>query len=304
MFKKATRKQAKLRLMINAPSGSGKTYSALLLAQGIGGRVALLDTENDSASLYANEFEFDTVSLKPPYTPERFVEIIKAAEAEGYDILVIDSASHEWTGSGGCLDINEHYAATKFRGNTWSAWSETTPRHRLFIDAILQSSMHIIVTTRAKTETTQGENKKILKLGLKPEQRDGFEYEFTVALDIVHSNHVAVPTKDRTQLFPKDGAIITEQTGEMLLNWLNGGQSPKALVEEELVGLIADISRAKSREEMSEPYKQALKIAQPYEDLVAQLKELTISRGKEIESAAKQTTGNGYELNPGFVAQA
>lgn len=284
MFKKATRKQAKLRLMVNAPSGSGKTYSALLLAQGIGGRVALLDTENDSASLYANEFEFDTVSLRPPFSPERFVEVIHAAEKEGYDILVIDSATHEWTGSGGCLDINEHYAKTKFRGNTWSAWSDTTPRHRLFIDAILQSTMHIIVTTRAKTETAQ-EGKNILKLGLKPEQRDGFEYEFTVALDIVHSNHAAVPTKDRTGLFSKDGAIITAQTGEMLLEWLNSGQSPKAVAESELVGHIANIHRASTREQMEVPYKTAMQIAAPYPDLVDQIKKMAITRGKEITAA-------------------
>lgn len=285
MFKKATRKQAKLRLMINAPSGSGKTYSALLLAKGIGGRVALLDTENDSASLYADQFEFDTVSLAPPYEPERFVQIIKAAEKEGYDTLVIDSASHEWIGTGGCLEINEKYAVNKCNGNTWRAWDHTTPRHRLFVDAILQSSMHIIVTTRAKTETVQNESKKIVKLGLKPEQRDGFEYEFTVALDIVHSNHTATATKDRTQLFAKD-AVITEQTGQMLVNWLNGGQSPKALAEDELVGLIADINRAKTREEMEVPYKAAIRIAQPYADLTEQIKAMAVSRGKEITQAS------------------
>lgn len=224
-FSKAEKKKAKLKMNINGASGSGKTYSALLIATGLCRKVAVIDTENESASLYANEFIFDTLALKPPYTPERFASAINSAAALGYEALIIDSASHEWIGTGGCLDINDHYAQNKFRGNTWSAWSETTPRHRKFIDAILQAPIHIITTTRAKTETVQGENKKITKLGLKAEQRDGYEYELTIALDIVHGTHVATPTKDRTKLFNVDGEIVTRDTGEKLAKWLEDGRS-------------------------------------------------------------------------------
>lgn len=175
MFKKAERKQSKLRLALTGASGSGKTTAALNIATGMGGKIAVLDTENGSASLYADQFDFDVVNLTAPYTPERFIEVIGAAEKAGYDILIIDSASHEWSGKGGCLEINEMLAASKFRGNTWSAWSETTPRHRAFIDAMLRSPMHIIVTMRSKTETVQGEGKKVMKIGMKSEQRDGVE---------------------------------------------------------------------------------------------------------------------------------
>ncbi|MDT1913682.1 AAA family ATPase, partial [Acinetobacter baumannii] len=108
----------------------------------------------------------------------------------GYEVLIIDSASHEWIGTGGCLEINDE-AAKRFKGNTWSAWSETTPRHRKFIDAILQTDMHIITTTRAKTETVQGEKGKVIKLGMKAEQREGYEYELTVSLDMLHENKFA-----------------------------------------------------------------------------------------------------------------
>jgi hypothetical protein len=105
MFQKATRQQARLRLGITGPSGSGKTYSALLLARGIGGKSACIDTEQGSASLYAHLCDFDTLNLEPPYRPERFVEAVRSAEAAGYNVLVIDSITHEWNGSGGCLEL-------------------------------------------------------------------------------------------------------------------------------------------------------------------------------------------------------
>jgi len=238
-FVKATRKKARLRLALTGPSGSGKTMAALMIAKGLGGRVAVLDTEHGSASLYADPIalpngsrfeppEFDALELTAPYSPERYIEAIKEAQAAGYDTLIIDSLTHEWSGSGGCLEINDTVAAAKFRGNSWSAWNETTPRHRAFIDAMLQSSMHIIATGRSKTETAQTEGangrKQVVKLGMKTEQRDGIEYEFTVVLDLVHAGHYANASKDRTGLFAGgEPAPIDASTGERLLAWLETG---------------------------------------------------------------------------------
>ncbi|MEG8241049.1 ATP-binding protein [Acinetobacter baumannii] len=229
-FTKAERKKAKLKLNLNGASGSGKTYSALVLASSLGKKIAVIDTENESASLYANEFNFDTLPLKPPYSPERFAGAIHTAHNMGYEVLIIDSASHEWIGTGGCLEINDE-AAKRFKGNTWSAWSETTPRHRKFIDAILQTDMHIITTTRAKTETVQGEKGKVIKLGMKAEQREGYEYELTVSLDMLHENKFAIPTKDRTKLFNPTGEVITKETGEKLIAWLNDGRSQEEALQ-------------------------------------------------------------------------
>ncbi|MHC3051044.1 ATP-binding protein [Acinetobacter nosocomialis] len=229
-FTKAERKKAKLKLNLNGASGSGKTYSALVLASSLGKKIAVIDTENESASLYANEFNFDTLPLKPPYSPERFAGAIHAAHNMGYEVLIIDSASHEWIGTGRCLEINDE-AAKRFKGNTWSAWSETTPRHRKFIDAILQTDMHIITTTRAKTETVQGEKGKVIKLGMKAEQREGYEYELTVSLDMLHENKFAIPTKDRTKLFNPTGEVITKETGEKLIAWLNDGRSQEEALQ-------------------------------------------------------------------------
>lgn len=231
MFKKAERKKAKLRLGLTGPSGSGKTYSALLLARKLGKKIAVIDTENGSASLYTNLCEFDVLEMRAPYSPESFIDAIKAAEDGGYEVLIIDSITHEWSGPGGCIEINEKLAQAKYRGNTWSAWSETTPRHRKLLDTIIASPMHIITTMRSKTETAQvddGNRKKVVKLGMKSEQRDGFEYEMSVVLDITHEGHYAVASKDRTGLFTdKDPAPVTDATGNMLLNWLNSGADLK-----------------------------------------------------------------------------
>ena len=228
-FTKAVRKRAKLRLALTGPSGSGKTYGALMLAKGIGGKIAVIDTEHGSASLYSHLVDFDTLELKAPYSPERYIEAIKAAEKAGYDVIVIDSTTHEWSGSGGCLEINEKTAQAKFRGNTWSAWNDTTPRHRAFIDAMLQANAHVIATGRSKTETSQvddGSRKKVVKLGMKTEQRDGFEYEFTVVLDLIHDGHYATASKDRTGLFAGDPTVIGTKTGAMLREWLESGAEP------------------------------------------------------------------------------
>jgi hypothetical protein len=233
-FQKAERRQAKLRLAITGPSGSGKTWGALQVAKGLGGRVAVIDTERGSASLYSHLTEFDVLELGAPYSPERFIEAVKAAEGAGYDVLVIDSASHEWNGVGGCLELVDHVAATRFKGNSWSAWNEVTPRHRAFLDALLRSNLHVIATMRSKTETAQTEEngrKKVVKLGMKSEQRDGVEYEFTTVLDLSHEGHYAIASKDRTGLFTGDPAALSPETGRRLLAWLQSGAEPVATGE-------------------------------------------------------------------------
>lgn len=254
-FKKAVRKQAKLRLALSGPSGSGKTYGALLLAKGMGGKTAVIDTERGSASLYSHIHDFDVLDLDPPYTPERFMTAIKAAESAGYDVIVIDSLTHEWSGVGGCLELVDEIARSKYKGNSWSAWNDITPRHRALLDAIMRSPMHIIATMRSKTETAQVEEsgrKKVVKLGMKAEQRDGAEYEFTTVLDIVHDGHFATPSKDRTGLFTGDPKPISESTGATLLEWLNSGIAPlteKSRIEkaEEWIAESSTVEEAKNR---------------------------------------------------------
>jgi len=224
---KATRKKSKLRLNLSGPAGSGKTYSALLMAKGLIGswdKIAVIDTENGSASLYSHLGDFNTIDLQPPYTPERYNEAIDACIAGGIECIIIDSSSHEWSGTGGCIEINEKLAQSKFKGNTWSAWSQTTPRHDSFVNKVLQAPVHIITCTRSKMETVMTDDKKVKKLGMKDIQREGWEYELTVSLNIDRDTHMAMASKDRTNLFEgKDPFVITEKIGKAILKWCETG---------------------------------------------------------------------------------
>lgn len=251
-LQKAERAQAKLRVGVNGPSGSGKTYSALLLAYGITNdwsKIVVIDTENNSASLYAHLGEFNTLNLDAPYSPERYIEAIKACEDAGMEVIIIDSTSHEWEGSGGCLQINEKLAATKFRGNTWSAWSETTPRHQNFIHAITASKAHVITCTRNKIDTVMTEDKKVKKVGTKEIQREGFEYEITLNFNIDRDTHHAIVSKDRTNLFEsQDPFIITTETGKQLVEWAQSGkpveQPAKVVHKSYTKSDVADLTRS------------------------------------------------------------
>lgn len=243
--------------------------AALMIAKGLGGRIAVLDTEHGSASLYAEPIllpngmqftppDFDALELSAPYSPERYIQAIQSAEAAGYNVLIIDSMTHEWSGSGGCLEINDTVAAAKFRGNSWSAWNETTPRHRAFVDAMLQSRMHIIGTGRSKTETAQTEGtngrKQVVKLGMKTEQRDGIEYEFTVVLDLIHAGHYANASKDRTGLFAGgEPAPVSEETGARLLAWLESGEATP-----DLTAILNGISHSMTDDLLKSNYETAM----------------------------------------------
>jgi len=221
-FKKAERTQVKLKLALTGPSGSGKTYSALLMAAGLGKRVALICTENQSAALYSDLIPFDLLPLEPPYIIQKYLSGIAAAEALKYDVLIIDSISHAWAGDGGLLSKKE--ALDSRGGNSYTNWAGITKEHEAFKAALLAASIHIICTMRSKQDYVLEINDKgkqaPKKIGLAPIQRDGMEYEFTTVFDIA-MDHKAIASKDRTGLF--DGLIfkICEDTGKILLSWLS-----------------------------------------------------------------------------------
>jgi hypothetical protein len=230
-IRKAERKKARLRIGLSAPSGAGKTYSALLLAKGLvgdWGKVGLIDTENGRGDIYSDLGEYNIFTLQAPFSPERYIEVIQAMEAAGCEAIIIDSISHEWEGKGGCLEINEKLAQAKFKGNTWSAWSETTPRHQRFIDAIIMSPAHIITTVRNKVDTVMTDDKKVKKVGVKEITREGFEYELTVNFNLDRDTHTAIASKDNTRMFDGvDPFVITEETGKKLREWAESGKDER-----------------------------------------------------------------------------
>lgn len=225
MFTKAERKQSKLRLAFVGPSGSGKTYSSLLLAKGLSTSIALFDTESGSGSLYADLVDYDICQLRPPFTPEAYIEAIKAAEDAGYGTIIIDSLSHAWAGPGGILEFVDR--ATQSLKNNFAAWREASPKHNSLVDALLQSKSHIIATMRSKTawevqkDERTGKTRPV-KIGLAPVQRDGLEYEFTSVLDLETERHIASSSKDRTGLFDGRYFVPGTETGEELRLWLEG----------------------------------------------------------------------------------
>ena len=223
-FEKASKKKARLRCAIFGPSGAGKTFTALRMATGIGGRIALIDTEHRTASKYADRFEFDTCDLEQNDIVNYVEAIGQAAE---YDVLIIDSMSHGWRA---LLEEVDRLASTKYRGNTWSAWSEGTPKQRGMVEALLSFPGHIIATMRSKTEwtTEQTDNGKSrpVRVGLAPDQGKGIEYEFDLLIEMT-TEHVATIIKDRSGKFQDQ--IITkpdEKFGKDLAAWLDDGAEP------------------------------------------------------------------------------
>jgi len=276
-LKKATRKQVKLRLNISAPSGAGKTYSALRMAKGICGdwdKIAVIDTENGSASLYSDLGSFNVIDLSPPFQPEKYIQALNACVEAGIEVIIIDSSSHEWT----CLlEENELLAQSSFRGNTWSAWSKTTPRHDKFINAVLHCNAHVITCTRSKMETVMGEGKKVHKVGMKDQQREGWEYELTVSLNIDRDTHLAIPSKDRTNLFEgKQPFLITEETGILIKNWCESGVSELqvAINEMELVATLEEMKVVWSKYKSLQTNPEFVKIKDTRKDQLT-LKEKT-----------------------------
>ncbi|CAA0204577.1 AAA family ATPase [Tenacibaculum maritimum] len=222
-LKQSKRQNVKLRLGISGASGFGKTHSALLLAYGMTQdwtKIAVIDTENSSASLYSDLGEFNVLDLQVPFSPERYIQAIEVCEKAEMEVIIIDSITHEWNGTGGCLQIHEQL------GGRFQDWGKVTPRHQAFIDKILQSSCHIITTTRRKIDYSLdiGSNgrTKVVKHGTKEITREGFEYELTVNFELVNDQHLAKASKDRTGLFMnKPEFIINSKTGEHLLKWCN-----------------------------------------------------------------------------------
>src|SRR5262245_4387187 len=225
-FRKATKTQSRLRLSLAGPAGSGKTYSALRIATEMGGRVAGIDTERGSASQYSDEFRFDVIELDD-FHPERYIEAIQAAEKAGYDILIIDSTTHEWNGKNGILELHEAAMQRQRTKNSWAAWAEVTPLHNRFIDAILQSRCHVIASVRSKTDYVQDKNDRgepqVRKVGMASIQREGMDYEYDIQMEL-SIDHVGVITKTRCaaldgRIFKKPGA----EFAQILTAWLSDG---------------------------------------------------------------------------------
>lgn len=230
-FKEATKEQAKARIALIGPSGSGKTYTGLRMAEGLGDKIAVIDTENSSASKYADEFKFSTLALIE-FSPQTYIQAIQAAEKAGFDVLIIDSLSHAWMGKGGALEMVDK-AAKRYQGNSFAAWRDVTPHHNNLVDALVHCQCHLIVTMRTKTDYVVQQNDKgkmePKKIGLAPIQREGLDYEMDVVGDL-DLDHNLIITKTRCRHL--DNETISKpgkETAEVIKAWLSDGEEPRII---------------------------------------------------------------------------
>lgn len=239
-FKKATKKQSRLRMAIQGPSGSGKTYSALRIASNLADKIAVGDTEYGSASLYASEFDFDVHEFRDNFHPDNAVSFLAEAAKAGYGAAIIDSVTHFWNGTGGFLELVDEdvrkQRARGGRGDSFAAWKEVTPVYNKLVHAILASPMHVFICMRAKQEYVKDTDERgktvVRKVGLAAEMRDNFQYEMTVEgmLDMEHNLVIG-----KTRCNAIDGKIYHKPGKELadtLKQWLEDGapaeRDPKA----------------------------------------------------------------------------
>jgi hypothetical protein len=274
-----SRKKAKMKLALQGPSGSGKSLSALLVAYGLCGnwnKIAVIDSENGSANLYAHKGNYKSLRIDPPFTPEKYIQATKTCEQAGMEVIIIDSVSHEWEGNGGVLDMH-----SKMVGNSFTNWNKLTGRHNAFVQSMLQSNAHIIATIRAKQDYVLNEkNGKMVpeKVGLKGVQRDGLDFEFTIVFDL-DIKHNAVASKDRTSLFmDKPDFIITEETGKIIKDWCNAGDSITENVMDDITNNIITEDELFDR----------IKTCKSSEDLLALYTEQPIYQETHLEHFTKR----------------
>jgi hypothetical protein len=195
-------------------------------------RILVIDTENRTASLYADRYKFQTIHLAAPYTPERYKKAMYKAVEKGFDWLIVDSISHEWIGEGGMLAQKDKLDLQP-GSNGFTNWARLTPDHDSFIEFIKQVPVHTICTLRNKQKyvlETNNKGKQVpRKVGMEPQQRDGVEYEFTLIFDLEMPSHMATPSKNRTGLFAEDPVNLKDpQVAHMLREWLESGAMVEA----------------------------------------------------------------------------
>lgn len=295
----AKREQLYTKLALMGPSGAGKSYSALRLAtgmidelkkrnmlEGTNGKILYANTEGPRGRYYASDFKYDIVDLAPPYNPELFTDLINYAVSSKYTVLIIDSASAEWEGKGGCLELQQQY------GGTYQSWGKVSPRHQKFTDAMAISPIHIISCTRSKDQYEVDKDDRgkvsVKKLGVGARQRDGFEYDFTCTFLIDRDSHMAKCEKDNTHIFERLGNTILDEThGAQIIDWANSSDEKNSYTRDFSVNaLIGDDDASSSDTEVSTKIEAI-------DSLVTALKLSGVDRGAIASAISKHHSVNG-----------
>lgn len=301
-FQKAKREMTYMKNLVISPSGGGKSFTSLKLASGFAKRlkeldgkehkIAYINTESNRGTLYASDFDYDILDLKPPYEPEAYIEAMDDAMDAGYDILVIDSLTHEWSGKGGCLEIHSNIKGK----DSYMNWKTVSPRHESFMDKILDSKLHIFATVRGKDAYERGQNERGFvtyeKVAMGYDQRKNLEYLFFTSFMIDLKTHKAEAVKDNTNLFTLVERL-SEKHGKMLCDWAYNTTSEDVKKLKEEQQKIKDQIKASEVEEFSDGgiYKKDEEaeinetLSDVINDIISSVKELTLfdKRDEAIE---------------------
>ncbi|MFD1317003.1 AAA family ATPase [Loigolactobacillus coryniformis] len=256
---KAKREKVKVPILLMGASGSGKTLSALLVAKGMiekmfpnldedqqWEKIGFIDTEHRRANLYVNTEHAGTligsflkVDLDPPFTADKYKQAFEMLKRADVEIIIVDSLSSAWSGEGGIL------ARIDQMGGGFDKWSQVTPDQRMLLSILMDTDVHVIATVRSKQglEVTRNERgkTKIEKVGLKPEYKDGLEYEFAITFQL-YENHFAEAMKDNSSLFP-EAMLLSRKTGAVIYDWAEKGVDPKAAERERIQGALDAINK-------------------------------------------------------------
>lgn len=299
MLQLATRKKVKIKMSVSAPTGFGKTYGALLIAYGITGdwsKIAVIDSENESASLYSDLGPYFTIPMAPPYTVDSFTKAVDACIEGGIEVIIVDSTYHYWHGKGGLLEYNNSLG-----NNSFANWAKTNPMYAKWLDKILQTPAHFICTSRKKQSYEIVENngkKTVEKKGMEDQIRDGFSYEMTISFNITTAGHLCEVDKDRTRMFAdKPEFIITPETGKMVKNWCDMGidaEAERKRLQDEKDKEIA--AMVKASEKILKTAKTLDQLREKYTALSPEMQLATVAVKDELKvkltpAVAVQTTG-------------
>lgn len=283
----SSKKQAKIKLALQGCAGSGKTMSALLLAYGLchdWTKIAVIDSENNSADLYASLGQYNVLPLEGDYRTETYIEAIKMCHKAGMQVIIIDSMSQCWD------TLLEYHASLP--GNSFTNWQKVTPRMTALIQTILSIDCHVISTMRCKQDYVLSEkNGKMVpeKVGLKAVMRDGIDYEYTIVFDI-NMKHQAIASKDRTNLFAnKSEFVITPNTGEEILAWCNDGVNAEMIRQK--------IHSARTIEELTNIYHS-------YPEWYQQLTSDFMQRKQQLMQPNQTANNQQTNYQPNFIHHA
>lgn len=262
----ARREKMKAAIAFIGGSGSGKTLGMLLIAYGmmkeaypdleeekIFQKIGVVDTEHKRSQIYADMtiadiriHPFYHIDLQAPYSQQRYDEAIVTLKKAGCDVVIVDSLSHAWEGTGGFLDIQQQ------NGGNFQAWAKVKPHIQAFIKSLTENDVHVLSSMRTKQDyqVERGETGKleIKKLGLKPIQKDDLEYEFLIVWQL-DQDHIARTTKDNSGMFENQPSKITPEFGSKLYKWLEKGVDVKAEELAKKNALVDEIKKLRSDHE-------------------------------------------------------